>query len=248
MKLISTSQDLVELQKSQIVASFFNGGELNGISIKEIENLAGKKKRIFFRDSGLMERLLDESELAFQEFLKSRNLGLYRRYINARKGQAETTESRDTFQQIANEFPEQDFKNKYLTDALVPSRISEKHYFTSAIEDIISRRRAERRRALVKRRAPYGEQLDNFLESLKINTSDIHHLSRLEEIAFQHMSGNNPLTILFYFCLRQTHNRGYPSITPHLESTIKETPEGRLERRTGLRYISQISEIKLFDF
>ncbi len=189
------------------------GTETAHLPVDEIVGLAAKLKKEDLAKSGMADQIALDAERYYLEQLKDRHPALYEEYLEVKKSKQSKELKREVFLKLERVFPDTEMKLRYIEGKMGLNIQSDREYFVRACRAIASRRITGEIESLRSLFAQHSGGTDHFGDYLNIiGFLDVIALSILfrkqilETIADSF--GGKKMRIVFYKCLRLTHDGG----------------------------------------
>lgn len=245
MKLIRSIEDFLD-SDYRVTGNAQKPIDLSKI---EVDAQAAKLKSRAFSHSQL-NRIQEDAENEYRVLLMKTDEDLLEIYLGLKTGKYAVDETVKLWKRIKEAADDTEFKRKYIEQRLAPNPETE-CYHNEARRQIFENRFKNKLQQIRKWGLNETDALKTIMieRTLRDNSSDSFNIANLLPNITSALLGQSPFHVVYYFCTRQTHNNGVPSITPHLEPIEKKCLDGSVETRTGVRYKKQLNEIRqLYDY
>jgi hypothetical protein len=193
----------------------------SGVPIQEIMHLAAKLKRQSFASTGKSAELEKAAARHYEDMLARTHPELYARYIQALAGKTTPESRRAAFAEITAVCPDTPIRTAYIEHGLALDLAVDRPFIDDASRIVAMRRAREHVRNLTTLVSNKGapDEVRRFLNIRRLI------VGRAASIVFEHelwrtlargCSGTT-IEMIFYKCLRLTHDKGEVSFYPGLD-------------------------------
>ncbi|MAH42735.1 hypothetical protein CL614_03350 [archaeon] len=222
---------------------FFSEGHLPIVSDEEIQVLADKNKRRYLLAEDRMYGIQADAEQSYRKHLASTDPELFEIYVNLKDNLDMSDVKRNSlWKTYGDAFEDTYFKKEYIERRTKASIDDDSDFFEMAVSEIVRKNISHEVINCISFCKKYGldsDQIDRFVDIsqyLKYRVSDVLYPNDIDVYLAECLNHTTPLTILYYFCLRQPHDNGVPNVCPNLDPFIKLDKDGVSKKRSGRRY------------
>ncbi|MGC2236784.1 MAG: hypothetical protein WA584_11525 [Pyrinomonadaceae bacterium] len=245
---------IIEIQTESLKLRYLNAidtlsnDDISNIPVEEITSLAAKLKRKKLTQLGLANQIAAEAEEYYTEQLKQQQPHLYKNYI-LQKNQTDKAQKKAFFSKLYLIFPDTDLKNEYIENKLKFDLNRDKSYLIQACHDIAYRRtqeEVENFRKMFERYAVNADHFEKYLNAvmfLKELAISILFQKELFQIIAKGFSVEK-IRLIFYKCLRLTHEGGVVGFCDSLEDHFGLDKNGNKLKFLGEADLHQLDVIK----